>query len=71
MAAANNPSRGSNHYKSKFTEEEVTMILNLVNEREALRKAASELSNAKLAERFEVHIKTIESMISGRTWAHV
>lgn len=71
MAAALNPSRGSKHYKSKFTEEEVAMILNFVNEREALRKAASELTNAKLAEKFEVHPRTIESIISGRTWAHV
>lgn len=71
MAAANNPSRGSKHHKSKFTEAEILLILNLINEREALRRAASELSNAKLAEKFEVHPRTIESIVSGRTWAHV
>lgn len=71
MAAALNPTRGSRHHMAKFTEDEIALILNLVNERDALKKAASELTNAKIAEKFEVHPRTIEKIISGETWAHV
>lgn len=71
MSAAINPSRGSKHYKAKFTEAEVKLILNAVAERERLRKEASELSNAKLAEKFEVHPRTIDKISQRRTWTHV
>ena len=37
----------------------------------ALRQRASRLSNAALAERYGVHIRTIDKAVTGDTWASV
>ena len=71
MAAAINPVRGSKHYRAKFNEDEVKMILDLIKERELLKKRAAELSNKRLAEKFDVHHRTIEKIAHCRSWTHV
>lgn len=71
MAAALNPARGSKHYRSRFTEDEVKLILELVKQREELRIKASQLSNRRLAEKFDVHYRTIEKIAQCRTWTHL
>ena len=71
MAAALNPVRGSKHYRAKFTEDEIKLILELVKERDELMKRAAELSNRSLAEKFEVHHRTIEKIAQCRSWTHV
>ncbi len=71
MAAALNPVRGSAHYNSKLTEDDVRLILSLAAERDKLRAAAGELTNAKIAEKFEVAKGTIEKITQGRGWSHI
>lgn len=63
--------RGESLPQSKLTESDVKLILKLVDERESLKKQASDLSNKKLAEKFDVHQRTIEKLLSGKTWRHV
>ena len=52
----------------KLTPDEVLSIRDSVRLREELRQRANRLSNASLAERFGVHQRTIENVISGYTW---
>ena len=71
MAASKNPPRGSLHYRAKFNESEVRMILELIEHREKLKAECLELTNRKLADKFEVHPRTIEKIAQGRSWTHV
>ena len=66
-----NHTRGSGRYNAKFTESEVIMVHGLIAERERLRKEASNLSNAKIAEKFDVCVGTINNIAQRKTWAHV
>ena len=59
MAAAHNPARGEAHYNAKLTDHECRLVLELVAERAELIRKARELSDAKLAEKFDVHPHTI------------
>ena len=63
--------RGGQLPQAKLTEADIRLIRALVRERNRLRAEASELSNCKLAEKFNVHRCTIEKIISGETWAYV
>lgn len=47
----------------KLTEGDIDLINRAVVERKRLRAEAYQLSNAKLAEKFEVHIRTIERYV--------
>lgn len=71
MPPAINPVRGSNHRLAKLTEEDAKLILQCVAERERLRQEALRLSNEKLAEKFNVHVRTIERITSRSGWIHV
>lgn len=53
--------RGESHYRSKLTERDVKLIIEL----------HPEVSTRKLAEKFEVSQSTIAKVVSARSWAHV
>jgi hypothetical protein len=57
--------------KRKLTLCEVQEIREAERLREDLRKRASRLSNARLAERYGVHQRTVEKVLAGETWAWV
>lgn len=63
--------RGEQLPHAKLTDADVRLLRECVVERERLRKQASELSNQKLAEKFDVHIRTIEKVLQRYTWFHV
>lgn len=63
--------RGSQLPWAKLDEGDVALIRQLVEERERHRQAASELTNAKLAEKFGVHVRTIDRVTTGENWGHV
>ena len=63
--------KGSELPWSKLSESDVKLILDCVEERKRLRAQANELSTKSLAEKFGVHRRTIENVISGETWGHV
>jgi hypothetical protein len=63
--------RGQQLPQSKLTDEDVRLLRKCVAERERLRKQANELSNKKLAEKFDVHVRTVEKALQGYSWIHV
>lgn len=71
MAAAINPVRGEDCHNAKLTEADAALILQCVAERERLRLEAAKLSNYALAEKFNVHVRTIERVTQRRGWIHV
>lgn len=54
-----------------LTEDDVRQILVLLALRDQYKAQWKALSNAHLAEKFGVHVRTIEKVISGETWSHV
>lgn len=71
MPAPKNPKRGEELPQSKLTKADVQLILECVAERERLRKEANKLSNSALAEKFDVHPRTIDRVTQRRGWFHV
>jgi hypothetical protein len=63
--------RGSALPQSKLTEGDVRNILALVEHRDSLKKQASELTNASIAEKYGVHIRTVDRITSGESWGHI
>ena len=63
--------RGENHYAAKLTNDDVRHIRALVEERRALAKRLSALSNRSIAEKFDVTTSCIERVIYGQTWTHI
>ena len=47
------------------------MINALVSDRNAALEKAKALTNAKLAEKFGVHKRTIDRITTGENWSHV
>jgi len=66
-----NVKRGSELPWAKLTEDDVALIRQLVDERERLRSEASALTNARLAEKFGVHVRTIDRVTTRENWGHV
>jgi len=56
---------------AKLTEDDVKMIRELMAEREYHRRQASHLTNAKIAEKYGVHQRTIDRISAGENWGHV
>ena len=52
----------------KLTTKDVELIRQLIEEREELKRKARELSASRIAEKFEVHPRTIERLTSGQYW---
>lgn len=71
MAKPTNPLRGSELPQARLTEHQAREILALVEHRNGLKRELHTLTNRALAERFGVHQRTIEKLISGESWAHV
>lgn len=63
--------RGSELPWAKLSEDDVKLIRAAAVERERLRAEARQLSNVALAEKFEVHERTIEKVLQFETWIHV
>ena len=63
--------RGSDLPWSKLTEGDVAMIRELVAERNYHKRQAAELTNSKIAEKFGVHVRTIDRVTTGENWGHV
>jgi len=62
--------RGSQLTWSKLTEEDVALIRAMVEEREEMKQKLRNVTNAKIAEKFGVHIRTIDRITQGRGWSH-
>lgn len=63
--------RGTELPQAKLTESDARLILDCVVERERLKDEARKLSNDALAEKFDVHVRTIERITQRRGWIHV
>ena len=64
-------SRGEKHIASKLCDEDVVQILDIVAYREKLKKELSTLTNKHIAEKFDVHIRTIDRITVNESWAHI
>lgn len=62
--------RGSQLPQSRLTEDDVRLIRQLVEQRDELIRRARELTNARIAEKFDVHRRTIDRVTSGEGWGH-
>ncbi len=67
----NKAKRGSQLSHSKLDESDVTQIYGLVKYRNKLRTELASLTNAKIAEKFDVHVRTIDRVTAGENWSHV
>ncbi len=64
--------RGTGLPQSKLMDADVVEIRSMARQREALRKHIREnLSNAAIAQRFNVHVRTVEKVLSHESWCHV
>lgn len=63
--------RGEELPQAKLNQKKVAEIRELVEIRQAMKKRASELSNANLAKKYGVHVRTIDRVTTGETWGHV
>jgi DNA-binding transcriptional regulator YiaG len=64
--------RGEALPQSKLTDEDVLTIRAAQQERDARRlRIEQELSNAALARRFGVHVRTIEKVLQRDSWVHL
>ena len=63
--------RGSQLPQAKISEEDAALIRSLIREREMLKRQAAALTNAKIAEKFGVHTRTIDRISAGFGWTHV
>lgn len=63
--------RGDQLPHAKLTNDDVRNIRALIDHREELKRQASLLSNKRLAEKYNVHQRTIEKVSSGFSWSHV
>lgn len=63
--------RGSDLPQAKLTEGDVSNILEIVRDREEMRTKLRSMTNRALAEKFEVHQRTIDKITSGLSWSHV
>lgn len=70
MNAANH-SRGERHYRAKLTEDDVRLIREAAEYRAKLLAEAASLSNASLAEKFDVTPSAIGRILYNGAWGHV
>jgi hypothetical protein len=71
MAAPKNPARGIDHPNAKLTPDDLRLIKNLVAEREKLLQQAKKLTNAIIAQKFDVHPNTIDRVARRQIYYHV
>jgi hypothetical protein len=63
--------KGSKHWNSKLTEEDVELILELNKERLRLKKELSRVTTIAMAEKFGVSNGVISRICAGHDWRHV
>lgn len=63
--------RGEQLPQSRLADEDVILIRQLVEERNKLKAQIAELTSAKIAEKFDVHSRTIDRIIAGHGWTHI
>lgn len=63
--------RGIQLPHAKLSEDDVRLIRELMSEREYHKRQAAQLTNAKIAEKFGVHVRTIDRVTNGENWGHV
>jgi len=63
--------RGSQRYNAKLTEEDVTLIRQLIRDREHHREQLRRLTNRAIAEKFDVTHSCIDKISAGEAWIHV
>ena len=63
--------RGSDLPHAKLSEDDVALIRKLIAVREDLKRQASELTNAKIAEKFGMHVRSIDRIAGCESWTHV
>ncbi|GHB30778.1 hypothetical protein [Salinicola rhizosphaerae] len=63
--------RGSELPWAKLDEAKVAEINAIVEHRNALKRELREITNAKLAARYGVHLRTIDHVTTGENWGHV
>lgn len=63
--------RGSDLPQAKLSEDDVRIIRQLIEQRDTYYAMARSLSNRKIAEKFDVHLRTIDRLSAGETWGHV
>ena len=63
--------RGSELPHAKLDEEDVKHIRLLIGHRDELRRQAAAISNKHIADKFGVHLRTIEKISAGHGWSHV
>jgi len=71
MPRAFNPQRGSDRWNAKLTPDDVRLIRGLVAERERLLSEARKLTDAKIAEKFDIHENTVWKVRQKSSWFHV
>lgn len=67
----NRVKRGSDLPHAKLTEDDVRQIRGLIAYREELRARIAALTNRRIAQKFEVHHRTIDRISVGESWGHV
>ena len=63
--------RGSQLPHAKLDEAKVRKVLRLVRIREAWRRRAARITNARIARDLGVHVNTIDRITAGESWGHV
>ena len=63
--------RGSQLPQSKLTEADVLNIRQIVEHRDKLKAELKTLTNAKIAEKYNVHYRTIDRVTAFENWNHV
>ena len=63
--------RGSDLPHSKLTDDDVRMILQIVEDREEMKRVLKGMTNAAIAHKFGVHVRSIDRVVTGVTWGHV
>ncbi len=63
--------RGSQLPWAKLDEQKVADIMALIERRDELKAELREMTNAAIAKRYGVHIRTIDRISNGEAWGHV
>lgn len=63
--------RGSELPHAKLTEDDIRLINLFVAEREQMKAILKGMTNKAIADKWDVHVRTIDKITSGETWGHV
>ena len=63
--------RGEQLPHAKLRDDDVRQIRAMVNHREQLKRQASAMTNARIAQQYGVHVRTIDRITAGDAWTHI